>query len=190
MFIIGIDPGIKNFAYYIGKLDISGKDKNSLSHLKWGNISLQRGIKKCAKVSAENLCTTIIKDFYPNHIEPIIGASKDYIIIIEKQKQPKLKLLANTLWARHFGKCIMVHAVDVKKHFNLKFGEGHSKNKERMVDKMTPYVSSRLLTDKRNIEIINNPIDAMALCLYYILKHYNKKKLAIGKNDNTLIYNL
>ncbi|KAM9999499.1 hypothetical protein ACTFIY_004584 [Dictyostelium cf. discoideum] len=117
MIIIGIDPGIKNLGYHVGYFNPESQENFlTLSHIAWGNVSLQCGVSKCSKISSEQLCTTLIKKFIPNHISKHFDRSQDYIIIIEKQKQTKLKLLGNTLWARYFGKVEMIHPVHFKKY--------------------------------------------------------------------------
>ncbi|KAM9990050.1 hypothetical protein ACTFIY_006082 [Dictyostelium cf. discoideum] len=146
MIIIGIDPGIVNFAYYIGEFNF---EKGILIHKEWGNVSLLSKSKSssCKSTPFDKLCSNLIigleKKVFSKYT---IG--NDYIFLIEKQLQKKLQLIAHTIWCRHFPNCIYVNATDIKRFFDVPFGDStHQTNKRRMVERMKHYISPMVLKD-------------------------------------------
>ncbi|KAN0045625.1 hypothetical protein ACTA71_006003 [Dictyostelium dimigraforme] len=140
MIIIGIDPGIINFAYYVGEFDFN---EGILIHREWGNISLISKSKgsSCKSTPFDKICGNLINGL-EKKVFSKYTTGNEYIFLIEKQLQKKLQLIAHTIWCRHFPNCIYVNATDIKRFFDVPFGDStHQTNKRRMVDRMKHYIS-------------------------------------------------
>eukprot|EP01132_Coremiostelium_polycephalum_P009341 gene9341-11457_t len=163
----------------IGNVTIQPSNNTKfLNHIEWGNVDLCAG-KKCKSTSVNAITLTLLNHFIKNKLNPLIQSipHDKLSIIIEQQKQSKLKLLAHTFFVLYPQSVVYVHAKNVKKFFGLEYGISHQDNKKKMVQYIgSRYVDNTTLTKESTRSIIHNPIDALAISVYFILKLWDTNR--------------